>query len=170
MANQKMLRGYVTITAYDPEAFANLAAPTVAELNAAAFRYNISCAITDDYTLNMSDSDTDDSRSICDVGQVETPTFFNYEASLDAFRDLDTNAAGLFNLFRDLFRAPDVPYILVKRIGKANTELFAVGDVVSLFSVNTDYPVDTIEDNSPLLFGARFKPTGGINVNYKVVA
>lgn len=170
MANQKMLRGNVAIYAFDPEAFADLSAPTVAELNGTAFGYNISCAITDDYTLNMTDSDTDDSRSICDVGQVETPTFFNYEASLDAFRDIDPNAAGLFNLFRDLFRAPDVPYILVKRIGKSNTEPFAVGDFVSLYSVNTDYPVDTTEDNAPLLFGARFKPTGGINVNYKVVA
>src|SRR5690606_30727457 len=105
---QKMLRGNVTIVAAEPEAFADASAPTAAELNNATLVYNISCAITDDYTLNMTDSDTDDSRSICDIGQVATPTFYNYEASLDGFRDADVDAAGVYNLFRDLFRAPDV--------------------------------------------------------------
>lgn len=167
---QKMLRGNVTIVAADPEAFADPAAPTATELNNATLVYNISCAITDDYTLNMTESDTDDSRSICDIGQVATPTFFNYEASLDGFRDADLDATGVYNLFRDLFRAPDVPYILIKRIGGANTTPFAVGDTISMYEVNTDYPVDIVEDGSPIMFGARFKSTGNLNVNYEVAA
>ena len=167
---QKMLRGNVTIVAADPEAFADPAAPTATELNNATLVYNISCAITDDYTLNMTESDTDDSRSICDIGQVATPTFFNYEASLDGFRDADLDATGVYNLFRDLFRAPDVPYILIKRIGGANNTPFAVGDTISMYEVNTDYPVDLVEDGSPIMFGARFKSTGNLNVNYEVAA
>lgn len=167
---QKMLRGNVTIVAADPEAFADPAAPTATELNNATLVYNISCAITDDYTLNMTESDTDDSRSICDIGQVATPTFFNYEASLDGFRDADLDATGVYNLFRDLFRAPDVPYILIKRIGGANNTPFAVGDTISMYEVNTDYPVDIVEDGSPIMFGARFKSTGNLNVNYEVAA
>lgn len=166
---QKMLRGNVTIYAFAPEAFANSAEPEVAELNG-PLGYNISCAITDDYTLNMAESDTDDSRSICDIGAVQTPTFQNYEASLDGFRDEDVDAAGVYNLFRDLFRAPDVPYILVKRIGGSNTEPFAEDDIVSLYEVNTDYPIDLVEDGAPIRFGARFKPTGNVNVNYTVTA
>lgn len=166
---QKMLRGNVTIYAFAPEAFADPANPTVAELNG-PLGYNISCAITDDYTLNMAESDTDDSRSICDIGTVATPTFQNYEASLDGFRDEDVTAAGVYNLFRDLFRAEDVPFILLKRIGKSNNEAFAAGDIVSLYEVNTDIPVDVVEDGSPILFGARFKTTGNVNVNVDVTA
>src|SRR5688572_15995544 len=91
----KLLRANVGIYAAYPEAFANPATPTAAELNAqfvyttteTNMVFNISCAVLDDYTLNMSDSDTDDSLSICDVGNVESPTFQNYEASLDGFRD-----------------------------------------------------------------------------------
>lgn len=166
---QKMLRGNVTIYAFAPEAFADSAAPEVAELNG-PLGYNISCAITDDYTLNMADSDTDDSRSICDIGTVETPTFENYEASLDGFRDEDVTADGVYNLFRDLFRAADVPYILVKRIGGANSDAFAVDDIISLYEVNTDIPVDVVEDGSPILYGARFKTTGNVNVNFSVAA
>ncbi len=167
---QKMLRGNVTIVAAEPEAFADVSAPTAAELNNATLVYNISCAITDDYTLNMTDSDTDDSRSICDIGAVATPTFYNYEASLDGFRDADVDATGVYNLFRDLFRAPDVKYILIKRIGGANNQPFAAGDVISMYEVNTDYPVDLVEDGAPLRLGARFKPTGNLNINYEVVA
>ncbi len=166
---QKMLRGNVTILAAAPEAFADPATPTADELNGPLV-WNISCAIADDYTLNMAESDTDDSRSICDIGSVATPTFYNYEASLDGFRDADPDADGLYNLFRDLFRAADVPYILVKRIGGVNTKPFEVGDTVSMYGVNTDYPVDVVEDGSPIMFGARFKSTGDLNVNYTVTA
>jgi len=165
----KVLRGNVAIYAFEEGAFADPAAPTVAELNG-ALGYDISCAISDDYTLNMAESDTDDSRSICDIGTVATPTFQNYEASLDGFRDVDTTAAGVYNLFRDLFRAPDVPYILVKRIGPAQAEAFATGQIISMFGVNTDIPVDVVEDGSPIMFGARFTTTGDVNVNYTVAA
>ncbi len=166
----KVLRGNVAIYAYEAGAFANSAAPTVAELNSATLGYNISCAISDDYTLNMAESDTDDSRSICDIGTVATPTFQNYEASLDGFRDVGVNAAGVYNLFRDLFRAPDVPYILVKRIGVPQATTFATGQIVSLYEVATDYPVDIVEDGAPILLGARFTTTGNVNVNYTVAA
>lgn len=165
----KVLRGNVAIYAFEEGAFADAAAPTVAELNG-TLGYDISCAISDDYTLNMVESDTDDSRSICDIGSVSTPTFQNYEASLDGFRDLDPAAAGKYNLFRDLFRAADIPYILVKRIGALQAAAFATGQVVSLFAVNTDIPVDMVEDGSPIMFGARFTTTGSVNVNYTVAA
>ena len=165
----KVLRGNTAIYAYEEGAFADPAAPTVAELNG-PLGYDISCAISDDYTLNMAESDTDDSRSICDIGTVATPTFQNYEASLDGFRDLDTTAAGVFNLFRDLFRAPDLPYILVKRIGPAQADAFATTQIISMFDVNTDIPIDVVEDGSPIMFGARFTANGNVNVNYTVAA
>ena len=78
MAFQKLLRANVGIWAAYPEAFEDPENPTAAELNdwfeygtnEDAMVFNISCAILDDYTLNMADSDTDDSMSICDIGTV----------------------------------------------------------------------------------------------------
>lgn len=81
--NVKLLRGTTTVLACYPEAFANPAAPTSAELNDQfvystnedAMVFNISCSLTDDgYTYNLSDSETDDTRTICEVGQVQNPT------------------------------------------------------------------------------------------------
>jgi hypothetical protein len=164
MANEKLLRGNVSILAAYPEAFADLAAPTAAELNDVfayttnedAMVFDISCAVLDDYTLNMSDSETDDELSICDIGNVSTPTFYNYEASL-AWR---------------LFRGADRPFILIKRIGKEQGATFLTdgSDVISMYGVETDIPVDVVEDNTNLKFGARFKTTGDININYSVVS
>lgn len=166
----KLLRANVGIWAAYPEAFANAAEPTVAELNDADFVHNISCAIEDSYTLNMTDSDTDDSISICDIGDVQTPTFQNYEASLDGFRDVDLTFDGVYNLFFNLFKHLDVPYILIKRIGKPQDEPFVLGDIVSMYEVRTDNPVDLIGDNEMIRLGARFKPTGNVNVNVEVAS
>lgn len=175
---QKLLRANVGIYAAYPEAFANPATPTVAELNAqfvygsaeGNMVFNISCAVLDDYTLNMADSDTDDSMSICDIGNVSTPTFQNYEASLDGFRDRSLTDTGVFNLFHELFMGVDNPFWLIKRIGKAQNATFAVGDTISMYGVTTDYGTDIIEDNTMIQWGARFKTTGGLNINYTIAA
>jgi hypothetical protein len=180
MAGEKLLRANVQILAAYPEAFADPTAPTAAELNDQfaygtnedAMVFNISCAILDDYTLNMSDPETDDSISICDIGNVETPTFDNYEASLDGFRDRSVTDNGVFNLFFDLFKGVDRPFFLIKRIGKAQNAAYLTNgsDVISMYGVKTDFPVDLVEDNTMLQFGARFKTTGDLNTNYSVVS
>lgn len=178
MAFTKLLRGNVKIVAAYPEAFANPATPTAAELNDLfvyttnedGMVFDISCAILDDYTLNMTDSDTDDSLSICDIGNVETPTFSNYEASLDFFRDSSVTANGVYNLAWDLFKGVDRPFWLIKRIGPAQTAAFAIGQTISMYGVNTDLPVDLVEDNSMLQGGARFKPNGNLLTNYTIAA
>lgn len=178
MAFQKVLRGNVKIVAAYPEAFADPAAPTAAELND-LFAYStnedgmvfdVSCAILDDYTLNMTDSDTDDTLSICDIGNVETPTFANYEASLDGFRDEVVTDNGVYNLFFDIFKGVDRPFYLIKRIGVAQSALFAIGHTISMYGVTTDYPVDLVDDNAQLQFGARFKNTGELLTNYQIAA
>lgn len=178
MAFEKVLRGNVTILLAYPEAFANPEAPTAAELNdqfdystnADAMVFNVSCAILDDYTLNMTDSDTDDSVSICDIGNVSSPTFQNYEGSLDGFRDKAVDDNGVFNLFRDLTLGPDRELYVIKRIGYASTDAFAPGQTVSMYGFNTDFPVDLVEDNAMLKHGARFKPNGNLNINYELAA
>lgn len=178
MAFEKMLRGNVTILLAYPEAFADPAAPTAAELNdqfnystnSDAMVFNISPAVLDDYTANMEDSDTDDSLSIVDIGNVSSPTFENYSVSLDGFRDKAVNDNGVYNLFRDLTLGPDREFYVIKRIGYAYNDLFASGQTISMYGVNTDFPVDLVEDNSMLRHGARFKPNGNLNINYELVA
>lgn len=179
MSNQKLLRSNITVLAAYPEAFADPAKPTSAELNNQfnytnnkdAMVFNISCAIADDgFTANITDSDTDDSRTICTVGQQQNPTFEQYEVSFDAFRDENVTAQGLFNLFFNLFNGPDRPYWIITRIGEANDAAFAVDQDIKMFGVNTDYPNDIVDDNAMIKFGARFKNTGEILINYRLEA
>lgn len=166
----KLLRGNVTIWAAYPEAFEDPANPKASEINNTDMVFNISCAIEDGYTLNMVGSDSDDSMTICDIGEVQTPTFYNYEASLDGFRDEDEIANGVYNLFFNLFKTLDVPFILIKRIGQPNDEEASAGEVVSLYEVVTDNPEDLVGDNEMIRLGARFKPTGNVNINVDLAA
>ena len=172
MAGTKVLRGNISVFAFSPEAVADWANPTAAELNDAltnGLGWDISCAIADDsLTLNQTDPDTDDSISICDIGTVETPTFDNYEVSFDSFRNgpATVNApVAVYDLPVDLFQAPDLPYFIVKRVAvKQGTEL-AAGQSISAFGVDTDYPTDVLGDNELIMFGSRFKPNGKLLMN-----
>lgn len=170
MANEKLMRANVRIDVFYPENFADMAAPKVAELNSAIMGFNISCAVEDSYTLNQTESDTDDSLSVCDIGNVETPTFLNYEATLPIFRDKDLAANGVFNLAFRLLKAAGVPFILGLRIGLPNDAAHVIGETVSLFGVETDNPSDQVEDQSMIRMETHFKPTGRILTNFKVVA
>lgn len=180
MANEKLLRGdNVGLWLAYPEAFADPTSPTADELNNVfdfstnldGLVFDITCATLDDYTMNMSDPETDDTLTACDIGNTETPTFDTYEVSLDFLRDSDVDAAGVFNLARELTLTADRPFWAIKRIGKSRTAPFSDdgSDVISMFGVITDNPTDGIEDNAPLTHGARFKNTGDLLVNYAVV-
>ena len=165
----KLLRPNVGIYVATADAFANWAAPTLAEITAPTKVFNISQAIADNYTLNMTDSDVDNSLSMTDSAQVSTPTLYNYEASLDGFRDANLTATSVYNKFRDLFTvAAGTKYYLIKRIGKAHNAAFATGDLISIFGVTTDNPVDIVADGAMIMLGARFLTTGEVKVNIAV--
>lgn len=142
-------------------------APTVAQLTDATKVFDISQAVTDGYTLNMTDSDVDNSLSIVDNASVSTPTMYNYEASIDGFRDADPEADSAYNLFKSKFAdaAVGTKYYLIKRIGKAHTAAFATGDLISVYGVTTDYAIDIIADGAMIMTGARFLTTGEVAVN-----
>ena len=167
----KLLRPNVGIYVAPSNAFVDYKSPTLAEITALTV-FNISPAITDGYTLNMTDSDVDSSLSMTDSATVSTPTMYNYEASLDGFRDASSSATSPFNKFRDLFQTAAVgtKYYLVKRIGKAHNAAFAVGDLVSVYGVTTDYAVDIVADGAMIMTGARFLTTGEVAVNVAVTA
>jgi len=166
----KLLRPNVGIYVATADAFANWAAPTLTEITAATKVFNISPAVTDDYTLNMTDSDSDNSLAIIDNATVETPTYYNYEASLDGFVDADSAADSVYNKFADLFAEPDVKYYLIKRIGYAHDAAFSAGQLISVYGVKTDFPVDLLGDGEMIRRGARFLTTGEVAVNVAVAA
>jgi hypothetical protein len=176
MSEQKTLRGNYTIWAAFPEAVVNWEAPTAASIATAVdagLIIDISCAITDDSgeSLNEVDRASDDTQSICDVASVETPTFRNYEAELDGFRNkTGTTDTPYFERFFDLFNGVGREYWLVKRVDKLQGAPITAGDIVSSFKFETDHGVDISEDGGLIYFGARFKPTGDIYTNVSVVA
>lgn len=166
----KMLRPNVGIYVAAADAFADWKNPTLAEITSATKVFDISQAVTDDYTLNQTESQSDNSLSIVDNADVTTPTYYNYEASLDGFRDENLSATSVYNKFRDLFDAPDVKYYLIKRVGLAHDADFAAGQEISIFGVKTDYPVELTGDGEMIRMGARFLTTGEVAVNAAVAA
>lgn len=172
MAGTKLLRGHYSVYAFYPEAITNWAAPTGTALQAAVtagLGFDISCALTDDsVSINLTDSDTDDSISICDIGNVATPTFFNYEVSFDSFRNGPVASGAsvpVYELPVNLFSGADRPYYIVTRIGPDQGTALAAGQVVSIYGVNTDFPTDVLGDGENILFGSRFKPSGQVFTN-----
>lgn len=152
---------------------ADPAAPTAAELTAAE---NISCAIVTGFTLNPTDSDTDDTRSICDEGNVANPTWDNYEANLTFFRTAsETPEVGSVDEVMDtafaLFKQKGALGYLVRRIGKKNTVAPAAGDIVSVFKVLSDNPQDIAGgDEGPIQFTVPFLQQGEMHLNVAVAA
>lgn len=161
----KLLPGHISIYAFAVEATTDWSNPDASQLTAALadnMGWDISCAVESDYTLGTTGYATDDSRSICDTGNVENGTFLEYEASLDGFRSDPDDPTPVYDTFFELFAQPDRTYYLVERIGPEQGVALAAGQVINAFGVNTDNPVDVVGDNEMILLGARFKPNGNI--------
>lgn len=176
MAESKVLRGNATLWAVFPECRTNWSAPDMTDITADiadGLIIEISCAVTDDSfdSLNETDRATDDTQSMCDVASVETPTYRNYEAELNGFRNkTGSTDTPYYDTFFDLFNGVGRRYWLVKRVDKLQGSALATNDIVSAFQFDTDYGVDIAEDGGLIYFGARFKPTGEIYTNVSVVA
>lgn len=146
----------------------NPAAPSAALLTVAR---NISCAVVSGYTLNATDSDTDDSTSICDGANVELPTYYNYEANITFFRE-----ANLVDVTSDyakafaFFKAGRQTGWLVRRVGYLSSVAAAATQVVSSYKVISDYPQDVVEDGGPIEFTVPFLPQGNMALNVALVA
>lgn len=133
---------------------------------------NISCAIATGYTLNPTDSNTDDSTSICNDNNGQTPTTYNYEASLTLFRDSDlADITSAFSKAWKLFEAKTgEPGYLVRRLGKLNTAPAAVGDEVSSFKLIAEDPADVVSEDGPIQATIEFFKQGQMELYKPVVA
>lgn len=131
---------------------------------------NVSCAIKDDVKLEQTASDTDKDRSICSIGNAETPTFYNFDAELNGFMDADPTALGLFNMFRDLTFAPDVRYVIAQRIGYRQNVAAAVGQIWDFYYAWTDFPVLSYKDGANMGIGEKFIPKNIVNLRYTLAA
>lgn len=160
---------------------APLSAPTTAVINswvpivttvpaAASNGGNISCALLDDLQLGTGESETDDELTICSIGNESTPTFYSVEAVLTGFRDRSKADTGVFNLYTQLMNGAGARYALVDIIGRAQNANTVVGDVISVYEVVTDSPVDVKEDRGNLKLQQTPTPTGNLNQNYTLAA
>lgn len=169
----KMLNPNTTLVVVPEDNVVNPLAPTAVELNAGT-SLNISCAVTRGYTLNPTDSDTDDTASICDTGNVQNRLFDNYEGELTLFRDGNiADAASIFNIAFQYFLLPDKRFWVYRRLGKKSTQAFADGDLVEgfLFVNDRTRSVDG-GDSGPIQFTvpllAQGNYTGYVNVGVVV--
>jgi hypothetical protein len=154
---------------YPENGFADPENPTIAELNAGT---NISCAIVTGYTLNFTDSDTDDSKTICDEGNVQNRGFANYEASLSFFRDAVGDAPTVFTTARNLFKTQEhITGFLVSRQGYKSAIAYAAGQHVNVFKVMSDFARDEEGDGgTPIQFTVPFLQQGLAYPNVEVTA
>lgn len=151
------------------------AAPKATELNAGT---RISPAVETGYSLKFNDSDVDNSKTIEDEGNVETPTLANYEGNLTFFKDeLGTGTqdapvpATVFTAANALFKVAKVEGWLVSRHGKKGSVPYAALDVVSTFRFISDYP-RTLEGDAgnPIRTQVEFLPQGEAYANVTCVA
>lgn len=168
----KMMNPNTTIWWVPEGGFEDPANPTAAEINAGE---NLSCAIVTGFTLNPTDSDTDDTRSICDEGNVANPTWDNYEANLTFFRTTIGEAAqegtvdAVMETAFNLFRHKGKLGYLVRRVGKKYHQPAADGDIVSVFKVLSDNPQDIAGgDEGPIQLTVPFLPQGEMHLNVDV--
>ena len=169
MPNVKMMSPNTRIDWYPINGFADPENPTIEELNAGT---NISCAIAQGYTLNFTASDTDDSKTICDEGNVQNRGFANYEASLPFFMDGIGDNPTVFATAYDLFSGNErVEGYLVSRQGFKSTVPYAQGQNISIYHVMSDLARVVVgEGSAPIQFEVPFLPQGFGIANYEIPA
>jgi hypothetical protein len=167
-------RNSVTWCAFDVAAFANPAAPKLAELNTtnAALKIDFTCAADEENTtFTLGSSDMDERLSFCDGVGSSRPQDVNPEAAIGIFRDKDRAATGVFNNALNWFRHEDFEFYLVQRVGPQGSgptgtlagqlaKPFEVSDLIRIGKFKTDFPMDTLGDGDPAMLMVTPLPSG----------
>lgn len=173
---KKMLNPNTTLWAIDADKVADILELTAEDLNGTGTpvsgALNFSCAVVRGYTLNPTDSDTDDSASICDSGNVENRLYDNYEGEFTMFREGDlSDATSVFAKAFEYFKEPDRQHYIVRRVGKRNTEAAAMGDEVEAFLFANDR-IRSVDggDDGPIQFTVPELQQGNYSGYFKLKA
>lgn len=137
---------------------------------------DLSCGIVSGMTLAATDSETDDTTTICDSAAANTPVRSNFEANITFLReDIDAGtgkandkspAEVAFQLFKNAGPETDVSGWLVQRLGYTQGTAAKAGQLVSVFKVRADNPQDVIgEGTTPIQFTVPFMPQGDMATN-----
>lgn len=129
---------------------------------------NISCAIVTGYTLNPTESDTDDSKTICDAANSKNRGLANYEADLNFYVEADpvANTTSVFLAAWNLFRAKGATGTLVRRVGYLSSVAPAATQLVDIFTVQSDNSrIIEADAGGPIQFKVPFLPQGYMITN-----
>lgn len=133
---------------------------------------NISCAIMSGYTLNPTDSDTDDSTTICDDANTQTPTYRNYEGNLTLIREElgqnEDEESGRYKAW-EFFKHKGAEGWLVRRVRGRNYDPAEVGQIVDAYEFLTDNPQEGGEDSAVVSYVVPFLPQGNFAVSVELV-
>ena len=174
---KKMLNPNTTLWVIDAEDVLDITAISADDINgdpsatpAVEGALNFSSAVVRGYTLNPTDSDTDDSASISDSGNVENRLYDNYEGELTMFRDADVDdTTSIFNQAFEYFKEPDRRFYVIRRVGKRNTEAAATGDEVEAFLFTNDH-IRSVDggDDGPIQFTVPMLQQGHYTGYFKI--
>lgn len=140
MANSRLFRGTVKHALAFPEAFANWQTPTAAELNGNLVT-DITCALVETSTkFELGNSSTDNTLTFCSTAGSQTLTFYNPTVAYEFNMAANPTAANQANTAYGLLGFPDIEYLAILRVGKDPASAYAIGDVVSLIRIATDWP------------------------------
>lgn len=133
---------------------------------------NVSCAIVSDgFTLGFTDSAEDDEKTLCDPANSVDLTDLNFDADMTGFRDENPNATdSVFVLWKNLTFTPDVPYLIVHRVGFKSDVAFAIGQEIDVYYAHTDLPVNVHEDGAKQKIQQVFVPKSTAKPNYVIAA
>ena len=134
---------------------------------------NLSAAVVAGYTLNATDSDTQNAQSIIDSGIGAARGAANYEGLISFFWEDDpiANAQSEYKEAHDLFIAKGREGFWIRRVGKPYDTALDVADVVDVFSFQSWTPrVTTQAGGGAIQFTVPFLPTGTIYTNVAIQA
>lgn len=179
MANTKLnADGYgITVWWALPNAFANVKAPTVAELNATR---NVTTSMAwDQFSFGNQASAQNSDPSFADVGNTQTRGFAAFGGSISFFYPYDyTNTSNdLVTTFAAIATPLTLGYVLVRVDGQKttasvvdNTKGAVDGDFVEIYKVLSDGYADSIVGQNSFKYSIKFQPQGELYTNAFVSA
>lgn len=115
---------------------------------------NLTPAVVSGYTLNPTDSDTDDTAAVSDTGNAKARGLYNYEAKFQFFREADTvaNTTSIYTVALGLFKVRGAQGYWVRRIGYPQGTALAVGHKLEVFKVESFSPKTLDSDKGKPIF------------------